>query len=53
MKNCILCQVDSLELPGQKHKGLLTQLLLRGKNKAHEKLLDDLAKSLYLLGKTI
>ena len=44
-------QVDSLEFPGQKHKWLLTQLLLKGKNKAHETLLDDLAKSLYLLGK--
>ena len=53
MKNCILFQVDSLEFPGQKHKWLLTQLLLKGKNKAHETLLDDLAKSLYLLGKTI
>ena len=44
-------QVDSLEFPGQKHKWLLTQLLLKGKNKAHETLLDDLAKSLYLLGR--
>ena len=43
-------QVDSLEFPGQKHKWLLTQLLLKGKNKAHETLLDDLAKALYLLG---
>ena len=53
MKNYIQFQVDSLEFPGQKHKWLLTQLLLKGKNKAHETLLDDLAKSLYLLGKTI
>ena len=50
MHHVVQFQVDSHEFPGQKHRWLLTQLLLKGQIKAHETLLDDLAKALYLIG---
>lgn len=42
-------EVDSLEFPGQKHRWILTQLLIKGKTKSHSTLLDDLANALYLM----
>ena len=43
-------QVDSLEFVGQKHKWLVTQLLIKGQSKTHETLLNNLASSIYLIG---
>ena len=43
--------MDSLEFPGQKHTWILTQLLIKGKEKSYNTMLDNLANCLYLIGK--
>ena len=44
-------QADSIGFVGQKHKWAVTQLLIKGNNKTHETMLNNLANSIYLLGK--
>ena len=46
-------QVDSHEFAGQKHKWLVTQLLIKGHHKSYETMLNNLAKSIYLLGNLV
>ena len=36
-------QVDSVEFPGQKHRWIVTQILMKGKKKTHCTMLDNLA----------
>ena len=43
-------QADSIGFAGQKHKWAVTQLLIKGNNKTHETMLNNLANSIYLLG---
>ena len=47
----VLCfQVDSVEFPGQKHRWLLTQILIKGNEKSRLTMLNNLANCLYLIG---
>ncbi len=46
-------EVDSVRFPGQKHKWLISQLLLKGKEKIKNTQRDDLANALYFVGMNV
>jgi hypothetical protein len=43
-------EVDSVRFPGQKHRWLLSQVLIKGKQKTRETMRNDIAKALYFVG---
>ena len=49
--NISFLQVDSIQFPAQKHRWILSRLLMKGKRKSFATYQHDLAKALYCLRK--